>query len=132
MLSKKMAFSLTSLITIFALAFVVPSAMAGDFNVKIEGPGQVDYATAAAGNRYLLQFTLIVTSDQAIQGTTADGDLEVGAGSPLTGLDAYDQNGFTIAAANYTIEIADQAVGDYPQRTAKKRRLAVTITPGAT
>ena len=28
MLSKKMAFSLMSLITIFALAFVVPSAMA--------------------------------------------------------------------------------------------------------
>ena len=30
MLSKKMAFSLTSLITILALAFVAPAAMAAD------------------------------------------------------------------------------------------------------
>ena len=39
MLSKKMAFSLTSLITILALSFVVSSAMAADepFTVKIEG-----------------------------------------------------------------------------------------------
>ena len=38
MLSKKMAFSLMSLITIFALALAVPSAMAADpFDVTFEG-----------------------------------------------------------------------------------------------
>ena len=36
MLSKKMAFSLTSLITIFALAFVVAPAMAQDFDVTLD------------------------------------------------------------------------------------------------
>ena len=36
MLSKKMAFSLMSLITIFALAFVAPSAMAGEFGVSLD------------------------------------------------------------------------------------------------
>ena len=35
MLSKKMAFSLTSLITIFALAFAVPSAMGATFDTEV-------------------------------------------------------------------------------------------------
>ena len=35
MLSKKMAFSLMSLITILALAFVVPSAMAATFGADL-------------------------------------------------------------------------------------------------
>ena len=35
MLSKKMAFSLMSLITLLAFAFAVPSAMAGDFGTAI-------------------------------------------------------------------------------------------------
>ena len=39
MLSKKMAFSLMSLITIIALAFVAPSAMAGDFSTAITVDG---------------------------------------------------------------------------------------------
>ena len=44
MLSKKMAFSLMSLITIFALAFVVPSAMAGEFGVALDATGDVSSA----------------------------------------------------------------------------------------
>ena len=39
MLSKKMAFSLMSLITIIALAFVAPSAMAQDFDVTLDVTG---------------------------------------------------------------------------------------------
>ena len=46
MLSKKMAFSLMSLITIFALAFAVPSAMAADdFDATFSVVNRV-YATA--------------------------------------------------------------------------------------
>ena len=45
MLSKKMAFSLMSLITIFALAFVVTPAMAGDFGVSLDKTGDVSTAT---------------------------------------------------------------------------------------
>ena len=36
MLSKKMAFSLTSLITILALAFIAPTAFAADFGVSLD------------------------------------------------------------------------------------------------
>ena len=45
MLSKKMAVSLTSLITIFALAFVVAPAMAGEFGVSLDKTGDVSTAT---------------------------------------------------------------------------------------
>ena len=50
MLSKKMTFSLMSLITLLAFAFVVSSAMAGDFDVKIIGPTQVTYTPVSDGN----------------------------------------------------------------------------------
>ena len=47
MLSKKMAVSLTSLITIFALAFVAPTAMAATFEVALaEHPDQPDIGVA--------------------------------------------------------------------------------------
>ena len=44
MLSKKMAFSLMSLITIFALAFVAPSAMAAEFDVALDVRGDISSA----------------------------------------------------------------------------------------
>ena len=53
MLSKKMAFSLTSLITILALAFVVTPVMAGDFSTAITVGGvgdDVAGALAASGH----------------------------------------------------------------------------------
>ena len=63
MLSKKMAFSLMSLITIFALTFVVSSAMAeGEFEVKIVGRTAVTYVDAADD----IRFTLKVTAGQLI------------------------------------------------------------------
>ena len=130
MLSKKMTVSLMSLITIFALAFVAPSAMAGDFNVKIEGPTLVYYPSDAL-NTPLAAIHLLVTSDQAIQGD-GDGDLEPQSGdnatSPIT-IEAYNTNGFTIGTPG--VAITDQSTDAYPARTAKRRRLAVAITPGA-
>ena len=48
MLSKKMTFSLMSLITLLALAFVVTSAMADDFEIKIAGRSAVAYTLAAS------------------------------------------------------------------------------------
>ena len=44
MLSKKMAFSLMSLITLLAFAFVAPSAMAGEFGVTLDVTGDVSSA----------------------------------------------------------------------------------------
>ena len=43
MMSNKWAFSLTILITIFMLAFVVSPAMAANFKVKIMGPTVATY-----------------------------------------------------------------------------------------
>ena len=51
MLSKKMTVSLMSLITIFALAFAVSPAMAGDFDVTITGPTNVVYDLANTNDR---------------------------------------------------------------------------------
>ena len=44
MLSEKMAFSLMRLITIFALIFVAPSAMASEFGVSLDTTGDVSSA----------------------------------------------------------------------------------------
>ena len=44
MLSKRMTFSLMSLITLLAFAFVVPSAMAGEFGVSLDTTGDVSSA----------------------------------------------------------------------------------------
>ena len=134
MLSKKMAFSLTSLITIFALAFVVPSAMAGDFTVKIEGPAQATYTDD--GTAALAAILLMVTSDQALPSSlTADPGTDADNPANTITVDAYDGNGFSIPKTSGLptgVVVADQAVADFPGRTAKKRRLSVVITPGTT
>ena len=44
MLSKKMAFSLMSLITLLAFAFVAPTAMAGEFGVALDVTGDIGSA----------------------------------------------------------------------------------------
>ena len=70
MLSKKMTFSLMSLITLLAFAFVVPSAMAAAFEIKIAGPTSVDYAAnrRSASNKLWgnVEVRLKVSSGQPI------------------------------------------------------------------
>ena len=67
MLSKKMAFSLMSLITLLALAFVAPSAMAGEFGVSIDTTGDV----SAAGDLQLVHpgtsLAVTVKFEQAVK-----------------------------------------------------------------
>ena len=53
MLSKKMTFSLMSLITLLALAFVVSSAMAAEFAVKFEGRTALTYVEGGGGDSNL-------------------------------------------------------------------------------
>ena len=51
MLSKKMTFSLMSLITILALAFAVTPVMAvGEFSVTVTGPTSVTYTLTTGGD----------------------------------------------------------------------------------
>ena len=150
MLSKKMTFSLMSLITLLAFAFVVSSAMAGDFVVKIVGPTQVTYTPDAGGDppdEALGGVRLTIDSGQALPDPLAVNDGSTGtdataaATSPLT-VEAYDENGFSIAktdglpAGVEVEEIPESADSDgdpfFAERTAKLRQLLVTITTGGT
>ena len=113
MLSKKMAFSLVCLITLLTLAMVVLCAMAtGDFEVKVEGPTTVTYATGE---------------------TTVEVKLKVIADKPLpnplvANLSVFDKDGFLIAIDinNPQITVTDDT--DYAMRTGRVRQLDVNIS----
>ena len=123
MLSKKMAFSLMSLITLLAFAFVgLPSAMAGNFKVKFSA-GDSSLAIPTDSSATTVTAQLVVESDK---------DLPANIGSSVT-LYVRDENGAGIPKATttpqvrgYTVTVTD-AVG-YTMRTAKKRRLDVVVT----
>ena len=66
MLSNKMTFSLMSLITIIALAFVVPSAMAGEFDVTLDGTEDVSAAADFQMDHPGTSLVVTIKSGQAI------------------------------------------------------------------
>ena len=105
MLSKKMTFSLMSLITLLALAFAVPSVMAAEFGVKVEGRTAVSQVDTEA-----TVITLKVTTDQPV----AD---------PTPTAKTFGTDGLEILAYDVTI-VEDTA---YAMRTAKVRRFTVTL-----
>ena len=112
MLSKKMAFSLMSLITLLALAMVVLSAMAGDFEVKVEGRTTVTYATGEA----TVGVKLRVIADKSLP-------------NPLvTNLSIFDKDGFPIAIDINTPQITVTDDTDYAMRTGRVRQLDVNIS----
>ena len=122
MLSKKMAVSLTSLITIFALAFMVPSAMADPFDIKIMGPTKATYAT----NTSPVPVDLIVESGQPIA------DLTLATTS--VSVTAFDENDFIIPTPTTAITVLDLPItGDpsYAMKTPKRHKLRITITQQA-
>ena len=98
MLSKKMAFSLMSLITIFALAFVVSPVMAqfeiglsvGDQDVSFADGNQVVYGTAT---------TIYITSPKVVNSEA--GAAVADASTVLEAIDfdviAYNKFGGTVA-----------------------------------
>ena len=112
MLSKKKAFLLMRLITLLTLGFAVFSAMgAGDFEVKVEGPTTVTYATGKA----TIGVKLKVIADKPLP-------------SPLvTNLSVFDKNGFLIAIDidNPQITVTDDT--NYATRTGTVRQLRVNI-----
>ena len=130
MLSKKMTFSLMSLITLLAFAFVAPSAMAVDFKVTIEGPKVVTYPATAETTAIAID--LIVTSEEALLepltiGAAAANDTPAVPGN-ITG-SVRDNRGFiTSLFAENGVTITDDLTG-FADRTVKQRRLIVTITP---
>ena len=151
MLSKKMAFSLTSLITIFALAFVAPSAMAVDFKVTIDGAKVATHASDATLTNPLPAILLTVTSEEALpeplvtidaDGPDADATGANDAAGILT-ITTRDIRGFetsgspsTADAAGGTpagiggVTVVDDPVATFTARSVKLRQLRVVITPG--
>ena len=146
MLSKKMTFSLMSLITLLAFAFVAPSVMAVDFKVTIEGPKVVTYATANVGNPIGgvdNRIYLMVTSEEALfDPLTTAVAANAGADPPVPAVlgnitgSVRDNRGFiTPLSADNGVAIMDDSVipvGDaapFTGRTVKRRRLSVKFTP---
>ena len=120
MLSKKMTFSLMSLITLLAFAFVVPSAIAQDeFKVEFEGrtavnvEDQVNTATVA---------TLKVTTGQPVADMVAGADVTNVLNMAVL---VVDRNGLTIG---YTVGITEDADFEV-MKTAKVRRFNLSF-PG--
>ena len=149
MLSKKMAFSLMSLIAIFALAFVVPSAMGAAFEIKVSGPTAVDYGqnnqTPPATD-----FTVAVTTRLKVSSGQPIADLTYAFPVPTPDTNeitvaVFDEDGFALSGTGVTIRdlpkvdptpnIANDNNGQnafYAMKTPKEHQLLVTITPGAT
>ena len=118
MLSKKMTFSLMSLITLLAFAFVVPSAIAQDeFKVEFEGRTAVNVATNAP-----TVVTLKVTTAQPV----ADMALAAAVTNVLNmAVLVVDRNGLT---TGYTVGITEDADFEV-MKTAKVRRFDLSF-PG--
>ena len=152
MLSKKMAFSLTSLITIFALAFVVPSAMAVDFKVMIDGSRVLTYTADDDGDAPVVALTsvtdpilLTVTSEEALPdpltvGTDTDDNGLIDHATDILGniiVTTRDERGFEKALLTAGTDLhASLATGvevtdvlTFAGRSVKLRQLSVTISP---
>ena len=143
MLSKKMAFSLMSLITILALAFAVTSAMAvGEFAVTVEGPTMVTYEADATLSNPLDAIKLKVTADQPIPSPLITAGADADPPTNTISVAAFDEDGVmidltesntgTVTVTDLPKTPANTDDPSYAMRTAKMRQLSVVITPGTT
>ena len=130
MLSNKMTFSLMSLITILALAFVVSPAIAADFTTKVTQVGTLTYQVNADGTALS---TEAITVDLDIEFGKPIGGIvgDTAAGAVNITATSFDKFGQVVTA---TIDLLDLPVTDddpddaYPARTASKRRIRLSIT----
>ena len=125
MLSKKMTFSLMSLITLLVFAFVAGDAFAAEkpFEITIVGRTTATYAAVNSA----VTFDLVIESAHTIPTLTKEA-----LSNPTVAINvkatAIDRNGFLVTPAP-TITVED--VVAYPMRTAKKRQLRFVITQTA-
>ena len=115
MLSKKMTFSLMSLITLLAFAFVAGDAFSAEkpFEITITGPTT---ATSATTNGQ-------ITVDLIVESALTIPALSAADGGNVTVV-AIDRRGFV---DDVDITVADNLIAVYPMRTAKKRQLRITL-----
>ena len=143
MLSKKMTFSLMSLITLLAFAFVVSSAMAAEFEIKVAGPTAVDYAVEGGDADFdtAVMTRVKVSSDKPIDNLVGNPSLETLAATDTIKVYAFNKAGFSIDLADPDVsvvvvdlpKVADSAIANgafYAMKTPSEHQLLVTITPG--
>ena len=108
MLSKKMAFSLMSLITLLAFAFVAPTAMAGEFDVAVDVTGDVSSAA---------DFQELYPADDSLE-VTVKFDQAVLFDAAKAFVTTYDKDGVLI-----DIPVATGA----PAKTVASKEIILTI-----
>ena len=138
MLSKKMVFSLMCFITIFAFAFVVPFAMAAEFGLTVAGRTAASYILNAQGTEATAAVVvdLTVSADQRIPALVRGNTPAVTDNVNLT---FFDRDGVVIAATDAgavtVVDLPKSSINAqdavYPERTAKKRKLRITIPQGS-
>ena len=136
MLSSKMTFSLMSLITIIALAFVVPSAMAQDFDTSI-GIADADMDISSADNVQVMLMQAVdvrLTFAEVVKIGTTAGDL---AAADITGI-AYNEDGGATGVVTVTNVRIDPVtpngknfLATVPRQTDTVRRVLLHIAEGA-
>ena len=137
-LSKKMVFSLMCFITIFAFALVVPSAMAADFALTVAGRTAASYILNAQGTEATAAVVvdLTVSADQRIPALVRGNTPAVTDNVNLT---FFDRGGVVIAATDAgavtVVDLPKSSINAqdavYPERTAKKRKLRITLPQGS-
>ncbi len=145
MLSKKMAFSLMSLITLlaFAFAFVADDAFAAKKPFEITIVGRTTATAGLTGDAAAVTVDLIVESAQNIgalevgNDATAMATLQMTDTAQTVKVTAIGRNGFVLNQVNQgtgdgnIAVITATDVTAYPMRTAKKRQLRIVITQKA-
>ena len=133
-----MVFSLMCFITIFAFAFVVPFAMAADFALTVAGRTAASYILNAQGTEATAAVVvdLTVSADQRIPALVRGNTPAVTDNVNLT---FFDRDGVVIAATDAgavtVVDLPKSSINAqdavYPERTAKKRKLRITIPQGS-
>ena len=91
MLSKKMTFSLMSLITLLAFAFVVPSVMAAEFSASLGVGSETDVSFADGNQVEIADSGATTTTIMATFGAVVDSNpLGIGAPTETTAADQVD------------------------------------------
>ncbi|RKU15996.1 hypothetical protein C6503_13260 [Candidatus Poribacteria bacterium] len=130
MLSKKMAVSLTSLIIIFALAFVVPSAMANEIKLRVKDAnhgGPKDPADVSAEDG----IQVLAGTHAMIKLTSAEplvaGDVVAGA-FELVGAAIADTDGIVrVNASEYTITLGE--IGSATDGSDAGKEVTIYVVP---
>ena len=116
MLSKNMTVSLMSLITIFALVFVAPSAMAAKVKVTVTGSTSVAHGGTTATPSDNTMVEMVIETDKNVN-------------APTLVVNAFDKNGFAVTGLTAPAAADNVATGKI--NTGTKKYFTVTVPAAA-